>query len=336
MYWYFAFALIGAATISFYSCNKEDDNKVPVLSTTEIKKITQTTAFSGGNITDIEETPITAIGVCWSTNQNPTINDSRTKDGTTVGSFSSIISGLKPNTTYFVRAYATNSAGTGYGSTLSFTTLEEVTDADGNSYATILIGNQIWFAENLRTTKYNDGSNIPTGHTNEEWASLSNGAYSIYPHSQIDNLNSDAEVMHTYGALYNWYAVETGSLCPTGWHVPTDAEWYAMESYIDPNINDPHAKGWRSTYGGIKLKTSSGWKSSGNGSDAFGFSALPGGGRTFYGTFGALGDISIWWSSSEFDETNALFRSIDKHIMGVLRNNHYKRPGHSVRCVRDN
>jgi hypothetical protein len=123
--WYCAFALIGVA-ILFNSCEKEVERTVSVLSTTEITEITQTTAITGGNITSDGGATVTARGVCWSTNKNPTINDSKTEDGSDAGNFSSNISGLEPNTTYYVRSYAINSEGTGYGNAISFTTLEAV------------------------------------------------------------------------------------------------------------------------------------------------------------------------------------------------------------------
>jgi len=118
--------LMGFFLVFAISCDKEDDNNgqenVPVLSTTEVTEITANTATSGGNITDDGGTTVTARGICWSTNENPTIDDNKTEDGTGAGSFTSSITDLEPNTTYYVRAYATNSVGTGYGSAMSFTT----------------------------------------------------------------------------------------------------------------------------------------------------------------------------------------------------------------------
>lgn len=116
-----------------------------------------------------------------------------------------------------------------------------ITDADGNTYNTIWINGRQWMKENLKTTKYNNGTNIPNVTDNGTWAGLSTPAYCWY--------NNDIANKPNYGALYNWYAVNTGNLCPTGWHVPTDAEWYAMENYVDPTINDPNATGWRGTEG---------------------------------------------------------------------------------------
>src|SRR5690554_5602956 len=144
----FPLLLMGVFLIFASSCNKDDDDNgngnntgIPVLSTTAITDITQTTAKSGGNITSDGGAPITVHGVCWSTNENPTIDDNKTEDGTGAVSFTSSVTGLEPNTTYYLRAYATNSAGNGYGSTMSFTTqarfpvlsTREVTDITENS-----------------------------------------------------------------------------------------------------------------------------------------------------------------------------------------------------------
>ena len=305
---------------------------VITLTTNAVTSITATTATSGGNITSDGGAAITARGVVWSTSQNPTVetNNGITSNGTGTGSFTSNITNLQHETNYYVRAYATNSYGTQYGNQVSFTTPITVTDADGNVYNTILINGKLWFKENLRTTKYNNGTNIPNVTDNGTWADLSTPAYCWY--------NNDIANKPTYGALYNWYAVETGNLCPTGWHVPTDAEWYAMENYVDPTINDPNAAGWRGTDGGTKLKATSGWNSGGNGIDSYGFSALPGGYRArsyYFGTFSNAGNYGYWWSSTENDATDAWYRNMGYRHGSVNRSHNDKRYGFSVRCVRD-
>ena len=309
--YYYAFALLGATLLLFSSCKKENDKNIPVLSTTEVTGITQTTAMSGGNITDDRGSTVTTRGVCWSTSQNPTIRDSKTEDGDGAGNFTSSISGLEPNTTYHVRAYATNSAGTGYGSTMSFTTLRGAVDADGNAYPTVIIGGQEWFAENLRTTRYNDGTPIPN-FTNA-WEILSTGAYCWY--------DNDPANVKTYGALYNWHAVNTGKLCPTGWHVPTDVEWTALTDYVGSDA-------------GTKLKSTSGWNAGGNGTDDYGFSALPGGLR-YGGYFVGVENSGYWWSSTNLDGANAWYRFMNYGFGDVTPGGNGKKCGFSVRCVRD-
>ncbi len=198
------------------------------LITTAASSVTQTTAVSGGNITLDGGGAITGRGVCWSTSQNPTTAlTTKTSDGTGTGTFTSNISGLTANTKYYIRAYAVNSAGTAYGDEKFFTTeaVKTVTDIDGNVYNAVTIGTQVWMVENLKTTKYNDGNAISNVTDDAEWHSLTTDAYCWYD-------NNPSTYKADYGAMYNWYAVKTGKLCPTGWHVPLDAEWTILVSFF--------------------------------------------------------------------------------------------------------
>jgi hypothetical protein len=191
--------------------------------TTNIVSTQSTTASSGGNITDAGGSSITARGVVWGTTSGPTIAGNKTIDGTGTGSFVSNLTGLTPSTTYYLRAYATNSSGTSYGNELSFTTTassQVVTDIDGNTYNTVQIGNQVWMSENLKTTRYRLGGPIPYVVGNSDWQALTTGAWSYYNHDEANNA--------IYGKLYNWFTTQGDTLCPTGWHVPTDAEWTTL------------------------------------------------------------------------------------------------------------
>ena len=198
----------------------------------------------------------------------------------------------------------------------------EVSDVEGNIYRAVTIGTQTWMAENLKTTKYNDGTPIPTGPTNSQWSGLSSGAYTIYPHADIEGLNSDAEVLKAYGVLYNWYAVETGNLCPIGWHLPTDSEWFELLDYVEI------------LFSGKKLKSTSGWIDNANGVDVYGFSALPAGYRDNDGAFSSVGSYSGWWNCTQFDTMSAHFTSMSSGLL-VFRGAYNKNHGFSVRCLKD-
>lgn len=147
--------------------------------------------------------------------------------------------------------------------------LTGVVDAGGNVYTTVIIGNQEWFTENLRTTKYNNGTPIPNITSNSEWGNLTTGAYAWYD-------NDEATYKYAQGALYNWYAVETGNLCAAGWHVPTDAEWTTLTDYLG---GASVAGGKLKATGTIEAETGL-WHDPNTGAtNETGFTALPGGGR---------------------------------------------------------
>ena len=142
-----------------------------------------------------------------------------------------------------------------------------------------------------------------------------------------------------YGALYNWYAVYTGKLCPNGWRVPTDDEWKDLEGSSDTRFHqgDPvwDNKRGRGEDAGIRLKASSGWSSQGGGTDDLGFSALPGGERCSKGRFFVAGRSGFWWSSTENSDSTAWYRNMIYGLEDIYRNIHPKWMGFSVRCLRD-
>jgi uncharacterized protein (TIGR02145 family) len=318
------------------NCTTVDDATLPVLTTTEVTEITQTTATSGGVISFDGGTAITERGICWSETQPPEITDNKTNDGSGTGSYTSAIAGLKANTTYYIRAYATNSNGTGYGSVKSFTTLEEdngnivfnpditygtVTDIDGNTYKTVTLGTQTWMAENLKTTKYNDGTAIPNVTDATAWGALITGAYCNYDNDQ-SNVN-------TYGQLYNWYAVNTGKLCPAGWHVSSDAEWTTLINYLGGE-----------TAAGHKLRETGilHWDSPNEGAtNLSGFTALPGGQRDGGGSFYMIGVNGLWWTATNYSSNNnwAWFWYMDSASSNIHRAPVHKKLGNCVRCVKN-
>ena len=196
-----------------------------------------------------------------------------------------------------------------------------VKDYDGNLYTTVKIGNQVWMAENLKTTRYNNGTTIPIVLDNASWSNLITPGYCWYN-------NDEATYKASYGALYNWHTVSAGNLCPTGWHVPGNDEWTTLTDYL----------GGLSVAGGrIKETGTVHWDSPNTGAtNESGFTALPGGYRNYDGIFYISGNAGFWWSASEGDATQALYRYVYSNPSNVISSSTQKKDGFSVRCVRDN
>jgi uncharacterized protein (TIGR02145 family) len=198
---------------------------------------------------------------------------------------------------------------------------DDITDVDGNKYRTVIIGNQEWMAENLRTTKYNDGSSIPIIVDNNTWINLESDAYCWYGNNKESSDND-------YGAIYNWYAVNTGKLCPAGWHVPTDDEWSILVDYVGDFSN-----------AGGKLKETGfdHWENPNVGAtNEHGFSALPAGRRIRPdGEFFGIGTHCLFWSSSDDGESNGYCRGIYAVNERVNSYGFNKVEGMSVRCIKD-
>lgn len=305
---------------------------LPYLSTTPATVITEISAISGGQVIHAGGSPVTDRGVVWSTQANPTTasNLGITADGFGLGEFTSNLTGLDPATTYYLRAYASNATGTAYGIQLNFTTGSFVIDNDGNVYNTVQIGNQCWMKENLKTTQYQNGTPIEyPGSSNTAWEYNTTGAYAWY--------NNDSTYKDIYGALYNGYAVcNANSLCPAGWHIPTDDECKILEGTADSDyvVGDTiwNSHGLRGFDVGKNLKSTTGWYG-GVGTDLYGFSALPTGRRYTTGTYDGLGGSGGWWSSSLYSfglmtryltTQDGSYRLWDSYTIG--------RP---VRCLKD-
>jgi uncharacterized protein (TIGR02145 family) len=230
-------------------------------------------------------------------------------------------------------------------------TFVNCSDADNNHYAALQIGTQIWFAENLKTTKYNDNTSIPLVTDATAWYNTTTPAFCYYGNDQITNKIK-------YGALYNWYSIDTASngnknVCPVGWHVPSDNNWAIMENYLiangfnydgtvdndgDRNTNNRIGKSlstitsWINNYDITGSVSKPDYPEKRNSS---GFSALPGGGRIgmyFY----SIGEIGYWWTTTSYDTNKAWFRYIDSGGVSIYRNNDKSRgTGFSVRCIKD-
>lgn len=212
-----------------------------------------------------------------------------------------------------------------------------VKDADGNVYKTVKRGNQVWMAENLRTTKFNDGSSIPKVTDGNAWSELSTPGYCYYENS------TNADSIKKYGALYNWYAVDTKGLAPKGWHVPTDDDWKILENYLVGN-----GYNWDESKSGNKIAKAMASMKNWNISTSAGaigndltknnkssFSAIPSGFRCDNVKFYHQSHYGFWWSATEYDASSAWPRYLYYDSDVLYRNYYYKSCGFSARLVMD-
>ena len=278
---------------------------LPLLQTSPISNVTSTTGTSGGTIFFEGKGSVTARGVCWSVSNPPTILDRKTLDGQGKGDFTSTITGMDPDSTYYVRAYATNSEGTAYGNSIFVKPYKStVTDVDGNVYTTVTIGTQVWTVENLNTTTYQNGDPIAQIPDNGLWNTTKTGAYCDY--------DNNVEHVATYGRLYNWYAAsDARNIAPEGWHVATYADYQVL---ID-ELGGP-------------------WEAAEEMNNGV-FKALPGGKRNRDGVFFDLGVYPYFWTATEYHEGSAWARYLllDEGELDII--NLSKNYGFSVRCVRN-
>ena len=302
---------------------------IPVLTSAQVSNITQTTATCGGTITSDGGAPVTLRGICLSRTTGFEKFDIITADGTGTGTFSCEVSELTPDSSYFIRAFATNNQGTAYGDPRSFKTLkvvaDSVTDIDGNVYHVVTIGTQLWLRENLRVTRYRNEDQIPNVTGGEGWKNLTTGAYCVY-----DNLIINSS---TYGNLYNWHAlIDSRGLCPAGWHIPSDAEWDTLGTFLGGvDIAGGHLKSTGTLEGGTGL-----WFIPNTGAtNSSGFTGLPGGYRINYGNYYSLNNVGYFWSSSDTTNNNAWNYVLDANNEALTRNFNFKTNGFSIRCCKD-
>lgn len=318
---------------------------IPLITTSPVTEITQTTAVCGGEVVQEGHTPVISRGIVWSTSEQPTIfnNEGMTSEGTGLGFFISYLNNLESETIYYARAYAENNQGVGYGEELTFSTLSStafvcgissVYDFDGNVYNTVQIGTQCWLKENLKTTHYKNGVGIEYPADNNTWNNNTTGAYTWY--------NKDISWKDYYGALYNWYALlNNNGLCPEGWHTPNYTEWSVLINYSggfsSPNGNKlKSCRQIESPLGGdCNTILHPRWEQyyPHYGTDDFGFSALPGGSGGV--AFQALGYYGYWWTTDEYQPGYGWYILLDYSTGNTLVNSSNKTGGFSVRCLKD-
>ena len=186
----------------------------------------------------------------------------------------------------------------------------------GHGYETVKIGEQCWFAENLRAENYKNGDFISANLDNSEWTSTTSGATVFY--------GDDVSSLQAYGRLYNWHAVDDSrGLCPNAWRIPSDGDWTVLTNFLGGSAT-----------AGAQMKTTYGWNGNGDGANSSGFSGLPGGSRASNGNFYLVGSSGYWWSATPYG-SSAWYRIVSYNDDSVNRNFAYHRNGYSVRCVRD-
>jgi uncharacterized protein (TIGR02145 family) len=215
--------------------------------------------------------------------------------------------------------------------TLTRVQAQTVTDADGNIYNTVTIGTQVWMKENLKVTHYRNGDLIPNITDTAAWRLSDSGARCYFDNDSIS-------YCATYGALYNWYAVnDKRAIAPDGWHIPTESDWNKLEIYLDYTV-DTNATEWLGTNIGGKLKEAGyvHWLSPNIGAtNSSGFTALPGGGRSKDGLYGGIFQLGDWWAINTYDSTTAWKRYLYYYTQQIERSMWFKNCGWSVRCVRN-
>jgi uncharacterized protein (TIGR02145 family) len=313
----------------------------PIVITNPVSDIKAGTATCGGCNISNGGTKTLARGVCWSSKSKPTILDSKTNDGNSILGFTSHITGLKPNTTYTIRAYVTDFTGTYYGDIKTFTTLDGVIDNDGNVYNMVTIGNQVWMVENLKTTTFRNGDSIPNITKPLAWQISTKAAYCDY--------QNDVDYATFYGRIYNWHAVnDPHKIAPIGWRVPSDQDWKELVDYLNfPKFDNAGGK--------MKIiSTTSPWNPPNEGAtNSSGFSAVPGGmrgaipkgekgtlddlsGNTTYdpGFFSQAGSAAFFWSNTDANNGRVWIRILQERNAQVTRTALFKE-GYYVRCIKE-
>lgn len=322
--------LCGLVLVFLSGCKKDNTEEntaqnPPEINTSSITDITHNSATGGGEVTSEGSASVTARGICWSTQQGPTVDNPRTLDGGGAGSFASNMSSLTPGTTYYVRAYATNSLGTSYGVQVSFATDNAppcpgtpTVTYEGKTYSTVLIGTQCWMAENLDVGTMISGDQSQTD----------NGVLEKYC------FGDNPAHCESYGGLYQWdemmqYVTAGGAqgICPPGWHIPDNIEWIALADYLG---------GLEVAGGKVKQEGFAHWSPPNTGAtNESGFAGLPGGFRAADGIFYSKGVEGAFWSSTLIDPYQAWFRYLYYNNSLLEVSNNFLESGFSVRCIKD-
>ncbi len=318
----------GTAYSSSTSFSTPSNITIPTVTTTEVSEISYNDATCGGFVTSDGGAPVTVKGVCWNTSPNPTLINSFTENGDGPGIYTSYLTDLALSTTYYVRAYATNSIGTAYGDQKSFKTLGEpntdwepgdnwLDTRDGQIYATVQIGSQVWMRENLNVGTQITGATYPMPDT------------IIQKYCYNDNSSKCDD----YGGLYTWdemmgyvYTESTQGICPDGWHLPSDLAWKEMESYLGIDGSELDVIGLRGTDEAYLLL---------DGGET-GYDALMSGYREYSTDEFNFEDVyAYFWTTTEYDTYYPIYRLLHWNSGLIGRGWDYTYQAASVRCIKD-
>lgn len=350
LYHFLSHAGIGNTLRSAYfsiRCIKPAETQItlPTVETLTPDSVRMHQAWGGGIVISDGGAQVTQRGLVWSTHPDPTIqqNEGISTAGDGIGAFTSEITDLSSITPYYIRAYATNEMGTAYGENIRFITRGMVTDAQGNTYETVVLGPHEWMTKNLKVTVYNDGTPIPTGLTDTQWQQTQNGAYRVYPHEGVEGIGSAEQMLNAYGALYNWHAMQTGSLCPAGWRVPNNEDWWedGLAAFIGGPINGYTLKSCRQV-GAVHSDACATtlhprWDANNVhfGTDLYGFAGLPAGAISSGGSFYNIGSGARWWNGTDFGHEAVPMIGLSFESSYLTAYNAHKNGAASVRCIRD-
>lgn len=318
-YWLPVFIIISFTLIT---CKKTDNISLPIVKTYSPLYIASTEA-TVGCIVESDGGSDIICGIYMGTLQNPETSGTQFQIGSDTGVFLGQMTGLLPNTQYYIKAYAINAKGESLGDQVSFTTPGTITDYDNNVYETVKTGNQLWMAQNLGTTHYLNGDAIGT--TNPSTLDITAESS---PEYQWSYGGDDANTL-IYGKLYTWYTItDPRKVCPLGWHIPTDIEWTTLETALGGYA-----------FAGSKLKEAGNahWLSPYNidATNESCFSGLPGGYRDWNGSFFLIKNDGYWWSSTESEAITSWIRTLNTGSPAIGRSGLIKSNGASVRCIKD-
>jgi uncharacterized protein (TIGR02145 family) len=316
----FIFLIITSFVLT--SCKKENPVSLAIVKTYPPLYIASNAVTLGFTVESDGGSKIIDCGIYIGASENPETAGTRLQIGSDTGSYVIQVNGLSPNSQYYIKAYAKNSKGESLGAQEIFTSPGTILDYDNNKYETVKIGNQLWMANNLKTTRYLNGDLIGT--TNTPTTDISG---ETAPKYQWSFGGDDANSL-IYGKLYTYYTIsDSRKVCPVGWHIPSDTEWMTLESALG---------GYTIAGSSLKETGNSHWLSYNlDATNITCFKALPGGYRNSTGGFSFKGNYGYWWSATEGDVVSAWARFLFDQSGQLSKVNFLKKNGASVRCIKD-